>query len=95
MAVVPEIRKINDEIANFADGKALFYLNVNDRLAHPDGTLKEGMSPDKLHLTVQGYQIWADGLRPLLLKLLGPPTATDHAPPPTGDPSAANPDAGS
>ena len=32
---------------------------------------------------------------PLLTKFLGPPTATDHAPPPTGDPSAARPAVGS
>lgn len=94
-AVLPEIEKINQGIARFADGRTVFYLNVNDKLAHPDGTLREGMSPDKLHLTVQGYQVWADGLRPLLTRLLGPPAATDHAPPPTGDPSAAKPASGS
>ena len=33
--------------------------------------------------------------RALLAKLLGPPAATDHAPPPTGDPSAVRPAAGS
>ena len=46
------------------------------------------MNPDKLHPALPGYQVWADGLRPLLTELLGPPAATDHAPPPTGDPSA-------
>jgi (4-O-methyl)-D-glucuronate---lignin esterase len=47
------------------------------------------MSPrDKLHPTLQGYQVWADALKPLLTELLGPPAATDHAPPPTGDPGA-------
>ena len=34
-------------------------------------------------------EVWADSLRPGLTELLGPPAATDHAPPPTGDPSAA------
>jgi hypothetical protein len=43
---------------------------------------------DKLHPTIQGYQVWADGLKPILTELLGPPASTDHAPPPTGDPSA-------
>jgi lysophospholipase L1-like esterase len=90
-AVLPEIRQINDELAKLADGQTLFYLNVNDRLAKPDGTLREGMTLDKLHPTVKGYQVWADGLRPLLTRLLGPPAQTDHAPPPTGDPRAARP----
>jgi hypothetical protein len=61
---------------------------VNDRLAGADGALLEGMSQDGLHLTVKGYQVWADGLKPILTELLGPPASTDQAPPPTGDPSA-------
>jgi len=44
---------------------------------------------DKLHLSVKGCQVWADALKPILTELLGPPAAEDHAPPPTGDPSAA------
>ena len=42
---------------------------------------------DQLHPTVRGYQVWADGLKPLLTELLGSPASTDQAPPPTGDPS--------
>ena len=34
------------------------------------------------------YQVWADALKPIFTELLGPPAATDTAPPPTGDPSA-------
>jgi len=30
----------------------------------------------------------ARGMKPVLLELLGPPAATDQAPPPTGDPRA-------
>jgi hypothetical protein len=43
---------------------------------------------DGLHLDVKGYQVWADALKPILTQLLGLPGAEDHAPPPTGDPSA-------
>jgi hypothetical protein len=50
-----------------------------------------GMMMDGLHPTVKGYQIWADALRPVLTEVLGPPASTDHAPPPTGDPSAKRP----
>jgi lysophospholipase L1-like esterase len=89
MAVIPTINRINDNLARFADGKKIRYLNVNDRLADKDGKLFDGMSRDKLHPTVKGYQVWADGLKPIFAELLGPPAVTDHAPPPTGDPSAA------
>ncbi len=86
--MVPEIDQINAGLEDFADGKTIFYININDKLAEPDGKLFPGMTVDKLHPTVKGYQIWAEALRPLLTQLLGPRGSTDHAPPPTGDPSA-------
>jgi len=89
MAVLPEIRQINDGLAGLADGQKIFYVNVNDKLANPDGTLLDGMTVDKLPPTVQGYQVWADALKPILTEILGPPAKEDFAPPPTGDPSAA------
>jgi lysophospholipase L1-like esterase len=90
MAVMPEIDKINHNLAGLADGKAVRYLNINDKLAGPDGKLFEGMmnAADKLHPTLQGYQVWADALKPIFTELLGPPGKEDQAPPPTGDPSA-------
>jgi lysophospholipase L1-like esterase len=88
IAVVPEINRINANLSRFADGTRVRYLNVNDKLASADGVLFDGMTMDKLHPTVKGYQIWADALKPLLREILGPPAATDAAPPATGDPSA-------
>ena len=90
MAVLPEIARINENLAKLADGKTVRYLNLNDQLADSTGTLLAGVmnERDKLHLTLEGYQVWADALKPTLIELLGPPATTDHAPPPTGDPSA-------
>ena len=95
MAVLPEIRRINAEAAKLADGKNTLWLDVSAQLADADGKLFNGMAIDKLHLTAKGYQVWADGLIPMLTSLLGPPAKTDHAPPPTGDPSAKAPARGS
>jgi lysophospholipase L1-like esterase len=91
MAVIPGINRINENIAQFADGKKVRYLNVNDKLAGQDGRLFDGMmNPgDKLHPTVKGYQVWADGLKPIFTELMGAPARTDHAPSPTGDPGAS------
>ena len=88
MAVMPTINEINGKLAMLADGSQVRYLNINDKLADENGTLLEGMMRDGLHLTVMGYQVWADALKPLS------PTARSAggggpAPPPTGDPSAA------
>jgi lysophospholipase L1-like esterase len=90
MAVMPEIDQINANLARMADGKKIRYLNINDKLANHDGKLLDGMmnDRDKLHPVLQGYQVWADALKPILLELLGPPSSEDTAPPPTGDPSA-------
>jgi lysophospholipase L1-like esterase len=89
MAVMPEIERINANLARLADGTIVRFVNVNDKLADKDGHLVEGMmNADKLHPALPGYQVWADALKPIFRELLGPPSATDHAPPPTGDPSA-------
>jgi lysophospholipase L1-like esterase len=89
MEVMPLINRINANIARFADGKKIRYVNINDKLADKEGRLFEGMTNrDGLHLDVKGYQVWADALKPVFTKLLGPPAKEDHAPPPTGDPSA-------
>ncbi|MCM3904439.1 MAG: GDSL-type esterase/lipase family protein [Pyrinomonadaceae bacterium] len=88
LAVMPIINKINARLEKFASGEKIRYLNINGRLADKDGRLFEGMAnKDGLHLAVKGYQVWADALKPIFTKLLGPPAREDHAPPPTGDPS--------
>lgn len=88
IAVLPTIKRINENIARLADGKTIRFLNVNHLLADKDFTLFEGMMVDQLHPSLKGYQIWADALKPIFTELLGPPAASDHAPPPTGDPGA-------
>jgi lysophospholipase L1-like esterase len=90
MALMPFIDKINANLSSFADGRRVRYLDVNDKLADREGRLFEGMmnARDKLHPTIQGYQVWADALKPIFSELLGPSANEDHAPPPTGDPSA-------
>jgi lysophospholipase L1-like esterase len=89
LAVIPTIQQINQNLASLADGKKVRYLNINDQLADRDGRYFPGMvNPDQLHPTLKAYQVWADALKPIFMELLGPPAKADHAPPPTGDPSA-------
>jgi lysophospholipase L1-like esterase len=89
LAVVPTINQINRNISLLAYGKKIRYLDINDKLANKEGRLFPGMmNADQLHPTLKAYQVWADALKPIFTELLGPPAKTDHAPPPTGDPSA-------
>ena len=90
IAVMSTINKINQNLSKMA-GEKIRYLNINDKLADKEGTLFDGMmNTDKLHPTIKGYQVWADALKPVFHELLGPPAKEDHAPSPTGDPSARN-----
>lgn len=91
MAVMPTIDAINSKLAAFADGTRVRFLDLTRRLANADGKVVDGVlnDRDRLHPTRKGYQIWADALKPIFHEVLGPPSATDLAPPPTGDPSAA------
>jgi lysophospholipase L1-like esterase len=84
------IKRINANLAEMADGKSIRFLDINRGLADADGNFLNGMTVDGIHLSLKGYAVWAEGLRPILTDLLGLPADTDHAPPPTGDPSAAD-----
>lgn len=89
IAVMSIVDRVNANIAKLADGKRIRYVNVNDRLADKSGRLYQGVAdPDGLHMGVKAYQAWADALKPIFTEILGPPARDDHAPPPTGDPSA-------
>jgi len=89
LAVIPTINQINLNLEHMADGKKVRYLNINDKLGDTNGKFLPGMvNADQLHPTLKTYQVWADALKPIFSELLGPPAKVDHAPPPTGDPSA-------
>jgi lysophospholipase L1-like esterase len=87
-AAQPAIDRVNRNLAKMADGKSIRFLDVSSKLADAQGTLLDGMTVDGLHPSLKGYEVWAAALKPILTELLGPPAADDHAPPPTGDPSA-------
>ena len=88
MSYMPVISQTNALLKKQADGKKVRFIDLNDKLADSSGKLLPGMTgSDQLHLALPGYAVWADALKPVLTALLGPPAATDSAPPPTGDPS--------
>jgi hypothetical protein len=71
MAVLPEIDRINANLAKMAEGRKVRYLSTNDKLAGPDGKLYDGgmNTKDQLHRTVKGYQVWADALKPIFYRI--------------------------
>jgi beta-glucosidase len=63
--------KASELASKLADDKQVFYLDIGPKFLKEDGTLSADVMPDRLHLSPQGYQIWADAIEPKLKELLG------------------------
>ena len=68
-------RKVNEKanaiFKKLADGKDVHYLDIGEKFLEPDGTLSRKIMPDLLHLSVEGYTIWAESIESSLKKLMG------------------------
>ena len=53
----------NERIAALADGKKIFYIDVNEVVCDENGGLKESLTFDNLHLYGSKYDIWVDFLK--------------------------------
>jgi lysophospholipase L1-like esterase len=60
----------NTLIAPLADGKTVFYLDLASKFTPVEGGNWLGLGRDKLHLTAEGYEMWAAELETLLPRLL-------------------------
>ena len=67
-------RNINRLIAKLDDGAHIFYLDLTSHFVQPDNTLLKSQFPDLLHPSPEGYQVWADQMRPLLTRLMSEDT---------------------
>ena len=62
--------KVNAMLPKLADGKRVFFLNINKAFLAPDGTLSKDIMPDLLHPNADGYRIWQREMQPELDKLM-------------------------
>jgi len=60
----------NNLISGFADNKRVFYMDIGNAFLKPDGTLPKETMPDLLHLSAQGYQMWADAIEGRVKELM-------------------------
>ncbi len=65
-----KVEQVNALIRAFADGKAVHYLDVASKMM-PEGDSWKGLGPDRLHISIEGYTLWAETMEPLLGMLLG------------------------
>lgn len=66
----PKIKAINDLIAKLADDKKVFYKDIGEKFLNKDGGLERKVMPDLLHLSADGYKIWADAIKEDIAKLV-------------------------
>lgn len=64
-----KITEINKTIAKLDDGKNVKFLDIGEKFMK-DGQIPGSIMPDYLHLSQQGYQIWADAITPTLKEML-------------------------
>ena len=69
-----DARRLNEQVnamlPSLADGRQVFFLNINQAFLAPDGTLSKDIMPDLLHPNARGYAIWADAMAPTLEELM-------------------------
>lgn len=61
----------NDIVKSLDDGKNVFFLDIGPKFLTADGVLEKKIMPDLLHLSPEGYEIWAVSILPKLNELLG------------------------
>ena len=68
-------RKVNQQtneiISKLGDRENVFYLDIGEEFLEDDGTLPRDIMPDLLHLSPQGYEIWARSIEPKVVELMG------------------------
>jgi lysophospholipase L1-like esterase len=66
----PKIKAINDIISKLADDKKVFYKDIGGKFLNANGGLERKIMPDLLHLSAEGYKIWADAIKDDIAKLV-------------------------
>lgn len=63
--------QVNQALRKLDDGKWVHFLDFGHLFIQPDGTISKAMMPDYVHLTPNGYRLWAEAMEPKLAQLLG------------------------
>ena len=61
---------VNAILESSIDNIHLFYLNIEEQLIEEDGTVKDDVFEDGVHLSSVGLNVWAEALKPSLEKLI-------------------------
>ncbi len=69
-----KFRKNNDAanvlLKELADGKKVFFADINQAFLTKDGVLEKSVMPDLLHPNAHGYDLWVDAVIPEINKVM-------------------------
>jgi beta-glucosidase len=65
------LAKANEIISKLADGKTVFYMDINHIFMRPDGTIPRSLMYDFEHPTPLGHRVWAEAIEPKVAELMG------------------------
>lgn len=65
------LERASDIVSKLADGKHIFYLDVNHVFLNFDGSINHDLMPDYLHPSPAAAKLWARAMEPLLSELMG------------------------
>ena len=65
------LERASDLVSRIADGKHVFYCDVNHVFLNMDGSINHDMMSDWLHPSPAGAKAWAQAMEPLLSELMG------------------------
>ena len=61
--------EVNESISAYHDEEGIYYLDLKDSFLDENDRLPLEIMPDGLHLSSEGYKIWAEAMEPTLRKL--------------------------
>ena len=61
----------NAMASRLADGKAVFYMDINYVFLRPDGSIPQSLMNDFEHPTPLGHRLWAEAIEPEVAALMG------------------------
>ena len=65
-----KIRAINADMTKLDNGKSIRFSDLGPKFTSADGTIAHALMPDQLHLGAAGYEIWVEGMAPLLEEMM-------------------------
>jgi len=61
-----KILQVNQALSKLADGKMIHYVDFGADFIEADGSISKAIMPDYLHLSPEGYELWAEAIEPKL-----------------------------